>query len=89
MKRFESMRASLAWRGRGTEEVLLFHGTPPDNLDSIMRNNFDPCLNQRALYGPGTYMSHFPNVALAYGAGLVLCRVLPGNKQTYTNLKFE
>ena len=90
-KRFESMRASLSWRGRGGEEVLLFHGTQPVNLDSIMRNNFDPCLHQRSVYGPGTYMSKYPNVALAYGTGLVLCRVLLGNEQTSCNatLKFE
>ena len=65
------------------KEILLFHGTNVQNIDSIFNTNFDiessPVDRRKAMvYGRGVYMSQFPGVSLNYGNGLLLCRVLPG-----------
>ena len=69
------------------KEILLFHGTNVQNIDSILNANFniesspvDRC--KAMVYGRGVYMSEFPGVSLMYGNGLLLCKVLLGSIET-------
>jgi hypothetical protein len=64
--------------------MILFHGTTKDNAHKICAGNFDLALCSRFLYGKGIYFSQCPNVALYYGANLIMCRVLPGLAQAKT-----
>jgi len=69
------------------KEILLFHGTNVQNIDSIFTTNFNidksPVDRRKMMaYGRGVYLSEFPGVSLTYGAGLVLCKVLLGSVET-------
>ena len=35
----------------------MFHGTNSNNVDSIVQNGFKKCMNQRSVYGVGTYFA--------------------------------
>ncbi len=55
-----------------------------EDLDAVLRNNFvfrdDGSRGEVVrLPGRGIHFSEFPNVALGFGNGLILCRVLPGS----------
>ena len=76
------------------KEVLLFHGTAVENIDSIISNNFlIDCLPRNAgektsrkksmLFGRGIYFSELPGVSLMYGSGVLLCKVLLGACETF------
>eukprot|EP00092_Neocalanus_flemingeri_P058142 GFUD01069240.1.p1 GENE.GFUD01069240.1~~GFUD01069240.1.p1 ORF type:complete len:189 (+),score=44.53 GFUD01069240.1:414-980(+) len=69
------------------KEILLFHGTDVNNIDSIFNKNINiesstvgRC--KAMVFGRGIYMSEFPGVSLNYGAGLLLCKVLTGSTET-------
>ena len=61
-----------------SQRVPAFHGTMPDNVEAIMKENFCMDKIKRCLYGDGIYFSEFPEISIGYGAGLLLCEVLPG-----------
>ena len=79
---FELRKKELKDKGCG-DSLLLFHGTPQSNIESILRNNFD--LSKRSngrTYGDGVYFSEMPEVSLDYTKdqrSLILCQVLPGD----------
>lgn len=68
------------------EEILAFHGTCADNIESIMKENFKleklaANTKNRGRYGAGIYFSEFPSVSMGYGGTnkkLILCKILPG-----------
>jgi len=81
-QKFEDKKEELSNQGYG-DCLLLFHGTPQQNIQPILRNNFDLSIktNGRA-YGDGVYFSECPEVSLGYSRdqkSLILCKVLPGN----------
>ena len=66
---------------RKVREILLFHGTDSDNIDGILKNNFDIDTvpihkNKRMAYGRGVYMSEHPEISFKYGNILQLCKVI-------------
>ena len=78
---FEEKQAELTNEECG-DCCLLFHGTPQENIVSILKNNFDTSIiaNGRA-HGDGVYFSERPLVSLDYSKGrksLILCKVLLG-----------
>ena len=80
-QKFEDKKEELSNQGYG-DCLLLFHGTPQQNIQPILRNNFDLSIktNGRA-YGDGVYFSECPEVSLGYSRdqkSLILCKVLPG-----------
>ena len=72
------------------KELLIFHGTAYENIESIINSNF--CIDsspfqegesqgrkKSMLFGRGIYFSEIPGVSLMYGSGLLLCKVIVGN----------
>jgi len=80
--KFDLRKKTLKDKGCG-DSLLLFHGTPQSNIESILKNNFD--LSKRSngrVYGDGVYFSEMPEVSLGYTKdqrSLILCQVLPGD----------
>ena len=77
---FKEGGKGLTSDGKNAKEILLFHGTDSNNVESIFENNFyiDWVSNHKKklmIYGRGVYMSEHPEVALGYGNTLLLCRV--------------
>ena len=67
-QKFEAKKAQLAAKeGSDVKSLLLFHGTPQQNVPSILRDNFDlsKVVNGRA-HGNGVYFSEQPEVSLSY-----------------------
>jgi len=67
-RRFEAKKAELVMKeGSDVKSLLLFHGTPQQNVASILKDNFDTSkvVNGRA-YGDGVYFSEQPEVSLGY-----------------------
>ena len=67
-QKFEAKKAQLAAKeGSDVKSLLLFHGTPQQNVPSILRDNFDlsKVVNGRA-HGNGVYFSEQPEVSLGY-----------------------
>lgn len=94
-RQFEEQREKF-WReekltehGR-VEEILLYHGSSPENIDKIASSGF--CLDSEPedggrrklmLFGRGVYLSPLPGVCMMYGEALLLCRVLLGRCEKY------
>ena len=84
LEKFMRKKQEFERRNIPNSELLLFHGTNPDNINSILKYNFDLTYmgsSYGLVYGRGIYCSEFPDVSLRYGQGLLLCRVLPGRIQ--------
>ena len=67
-ERFEAKKTQFAMtEGADVKSLLLFHGTPQQNVPSILKDNFDTSkvANGRA-YGNGVYFSEQPEVSLGY-----------------------
>ncbi len=80
---FEDKKREFKQSTIPSHEVLAFHGTAAENIDSILKKNLDPGRGGRAhgqAHGPGCYFSEFPDVSLGYGNGLIMFRTLPGNE---------
>ena len=79
--RFEDMKEKFQRKDFG-DEILAFHATDPENIDSILRNNLDP--NRQPahgrLHGDGCYFSEFPDFSARYGDSMIMFRVLPGKE---------
>lgn len=77
---------------RGAEnisELLLFHGTKAENINSIAENGFLTRLNQRAAFGNGIYFSTLANYSKDYTDSdtdeisyMFMCNVLIGKCHT-------
>ena len=58
---------------------LVFHGTPRENIASILLHGLDPRKRKRQSYGPGEYFSTHPEISLKYSNGLreiIVCLVI-------------
>ena len=63
------------------EEIFAFHGTPIEDPDVIMKENFRLDLIKAFAHGYGIYFSEFPSTSLEYArttGNLILARVLLG-----------
>ena len=85
LEKFNQMQASMESKyGKQTTEskfILGFHGTKVDNIEAIVKENFDVSKADTCLYGVGIYFSEFPHVSIGYARGankLLLCKILPG-----------
>ena len=60
--------------------ILGFHGTDPQNVETIVKGNFDISKVKTCLYGLGIYFSEFPDISIGYARTnkLLLCKILPG-----------
>ena len=74
----EKEMAAKYGKKKQARPVFAFHGTKPDNVEQIMKENFRLDKIKRAAYGNGIYFSEFPDISIGYGTGLLLCKVLPG-----------
>ena len=74
----EKEMAAKYGKKKEAHPVFAFHGTKPDNIEQIMKENFRLEKIKRAVYGEGIYFSEFPDISIGYGTGLLLCKVLPG-----------
>ena len=95
---YETQKRSFAIEGKPVVEELLFHGTAVASVDSILKTNFSlehsPIQQQgstssrdkKRMFGEGIYFSEMPAVSLMYGNGLVLCKVLLGDCETFSPL---
>eukprot|EP00092_Neocalanus_flemingeri_P058137 GFUD01069235.1.p1 GENE.GFUD01069235.1~~GFUD01069235.1.p1 ORF type:complete len:419 (+),score=91.22 GFUD01069235.1:69-1325(+) len=87
-ERYQHRKALLREKSdQCAQEILLFHETDLNNIESIFNNNFNldssPLNRPKAMiFGRGIYMSEFPGVSLNYGKGLMLCKVLTGCTET-------
>ena len=83
---YEKQKARFVKEGKEPKEMLLFHGTAVVNVDSILKENFklgNQDKEKRSVFGEGIYFSEMPAVSLMYGNGLILCKVLLGNCETF------
>ena len=74
------MKGVLGVDGK-VEELLLFHGTNPDVVKNIVKNNFKEEFLKRSKWGKGFYLTDYPCNALRYGPSLLVCKVLIGKCQ--------
>ena len=76
-------------KGDDSKYVFAFHGTDRDNIDSIVRDNFQLEYCKRSMYGKGIYLSEFVDVTLPFGRSLLLCKVLPGKSLDVSNSAWD
>jgi len=91
---YEAEKKRFKIEGKQVAETLLFHGTAVASVDSILKNNFsldhspiqqqESSRDKRSMFGEGIYFSEMPAVSLMYGNGLVLCKVILGDCETFT-----
>ena len=89
-EKFEAKKNQLAkTEGAGVKSLLLFHGTPQQNVLSILQNNFDTSkvVHGRA-YGNGVYFSEQPEVSLGY-SGYMVTAAARGKKRKLEENKTE
>jgi len=66
-RKFEAKRSKEVEEGSSGESLMLFHGTPKENILQIVQYNFDPTIiNNGRAYGDGVYFSECPEVSLGY-----------------------
>ena len=85
-EKFEARKNQLVkTEGADVKSLLLFHGTPQQNIPSILQNNFDTSkvVNGRA-HGDGVYFSEQPEVSLGYSTGY---RAVRGKKRKLEETK--
>ena len=92
---YYKMREEFKKTKKNTNETLLFHGTAVSNIEGIINNGFnlESVPQQRttdnqwrkkgSVFGRGIYLTTLPGMALMYGNGLLLCKVLLGNSETF------
>ena len=76
--RFVKCKKYFQDKGIPDGERLIFHGTKPENIDSIIENGLLLSKCVKMAYGQGIYFSEFPEVARKYGDVLVVSRVMLG-----------
>ena len=66
-RKFEAKKSKEVEEGSSGESLMLFHGTPKENILQIVQYNFDPSIiNNGRAYGDGVYFSECPEVSLGY-----------------------
>ena len=75
-KRFEAKKLEFRKHNIPNDVVFAFHGTKPENVESIFKENLS--IIRRAAHGGGYYFSEFPGFSLAYGPSLLVFKTLPG-----------
>ncbi|XP_028413718.1 NFX1-type zinc finger-containing protein 1-like [Dendronephthya gigantea] len=83
--KFQATKRKFQAQGIPDREILAYHGTAPNNIQSILQNNLQLSFARRQAYGRGNYFSEFPGISLGYGHGLLLCRILPGKEFVNTS----
>ena len=82
-KKFDATKAEFKRKGISADQIMAFHATKPEHVDSIIRSNLDhrkfPMKNGR-VHGEGNYFSEYPAFSLKYGHGLILFDILPGRE---------
>jgi len=91
---YQAQKERFQIEGKQVTEALLFHGTAVASVDSILKNNFsldhspiqqqESSRDKRRMFGEGIYFSEMPAVSLMYGNGLLLCKVILGDCETFT-----
>ena len=61
-KRFEAKKIEFKRHNFPDDVVFAFHGTRPDNVDSIAKENLT--IIRRAAHGGGYYFSEYPEISL-------------------------
>lgn len=89
-EKFEMKRKALSERGRPTDEIWVFHGTPRvEVVDKIISGGFkvggthDVAIRNGAVYGAGVYTDTGPNTPASYAQTsnrVILALALPGVK---------
>jgi len=81
-KKCSEMKSKYKGGGEESKYILAFHGTAPQNIESIMTGNFRMDKVQRGEYGTGIYFSEFLNISIGYGGPrgnkLIISKILPG-----------
>jgi len=82
-EKFDDKKQELQRKRLDDKPLLIFHGTPQENIEPILRDNFDltKVANGRK-FGNGVYFSEMPEVSLGYSrdqSSLILCMVLQGD----------
>jgi len=78
-KRDEFKRAGIP--PEGSDPILAFHGTKLENINPILRNNFDLAKFKVGVHGFGIYFSEQPEVSTGYASNcnsMILCKILQG-----------
>ena len=66
-RKFEAKKSKEVEEGSSGESLMLFHGTPKENILQIVQYNFDPTIiNNGRAFGDGVYFSECPEVSLGY-----------------------
>ena len=76
-KKFDDKQAEFKRKKIPSDTIFAYHGTKPENIDSILKTNLNRRVGQA--YGPGYYFSEFPDFSLGYGQ-LIVFKVLPGKE---------
>ena len=79
--KFENKKKEFNRRNVDDRPIFCFHGTPQQNVDEILKLNFDLKKVKRTAHGFGIYFSEQPDVSIGYAGGshsLILCQVLLG-----------
>ena len=81
--KFKSKQEQFEKAGKNSKPLMIFHGTPAQNIDSIVKDNFKLSkITNGRVYGDGVYFSECPEISIKYSQGwnqLILCQVLLGN----------
>ena len=78
-KKFDGKQTEFKRKKIPDDTIFAYHGTNPQNIDSILKTNLNRKVGQA--YGPGYYFSEFPDFSLGYGQ-LIVFKVLPGKEHT-------
>merc|ERR1719193_1956555 len=66
-RKFEAKKIKEVEGGGTGDSLMLFHGTPKENILPIVKYNFDSTIiNNGRAYGDGVYFSECPEVSLGY-----------------------
>jgi len=89
IRKWNNKKEEFELHGKG-EVILGFHATPmKEYIENIITNNFDPArigsTSDCGWWGRGFYFSEFPNISLAYGSHLLLCKLLIGRAYDVTH----
>lgn len=84
-KKFNDQKAAFASAGVPSAEILAYHACAVSNVGNILRENLQVKYARVHAYGRGIYFSEFPDISMGYGAGLLLCRILPGREFVSNN----
>jgi len=81
--KFKNKQKEFEVMGKNCKPLMIFHGTNNENIEPIVRNNFNiDKVSHGRVYGDGVYFSECPEISMKYNYGsdkLLLCQVLLGN----------